>query len=159
MLAIIDTNWFDAHDDKGQRRLDSAHDYVRIELAAALHAIFPRVALGDSMDNVKSVHHMTIDPVTSGKSLDSAFHCLAFMSFDQLGQTLENVRVDAPIESSVENVHIGDAVSGIRLRLAAPYTTPWDFGDNKAYAYRIGGRVVRFDIDDRARSRRFFQIK
>jgi hypothetical protein len=81
------------------------------------------------------------------------------MSFDRLGQTLENVRVDAPIESSVENVHIGDAVSGIRLRLAAPYTTPWDFGDNKAYAYRIGGRVVRFDIDDRARSRRFFQIK
>ena len=37
----IGTNWFDAHDDKGQGRLDSAHDYVRIELAAALTRDIP----------------------------------------------------------------------------------------------------------------------
>jgi hypothetical protein len=41
VLAIIGTNWFDAHDDKGQRRLDSTHDYVRIELAAALTRDIP----------------------------------------------------------------------------------------------------------------------
>jgi hypothetical protein len=43
VLAIIGTNWFDAHDDKGQRRLDSAHDYVRIELAAALTRDIPLI--------------------------------------------------------------------------------------------------------------------
>jgi len=41
VLAIIGTNWFDVHDDKGQRRLDSTHDYVRIELAAALTRDIP----------------------------------------------------------------------------------------------------------------------
>ena len=41
LLAIIGTNWLDAHDDKCQRRLDSAHDYVRIELAAALTRDIP----------------------------------------------------------------------------------------------------------------------
>jgi hypothetical protein len=41
VLAIIGANWFDAHDDKGQRRLESAHDYVRIELAAALTRDIP----------------------------------------------------------------------------------------------------------------------
>ena len=41
VLAIIGTNWFNAHDDKGQRRLDSTHDYVRIELAAALTRDIP----------------------------------------------------------------------------------------------------------------------
>jgi hypothetical protein len=31
VLAIIGANWFDAHGNKGQRRLDGANDYVRIE--------------------------------------------------------------------------------------------------------------------------------
>jgi hypothetical protein len=35
VLAIIGGNWLDARDDKGQRRLDTAHDYVRVELAAS----------------------------------------------------------------------------------------------------------------------------
>jgi hypothetical protein len=41
VLAIIGANWFNAHDDKGQRRLESTHDYVRIELAAALTRDIP----------------------------------------------------------------------------------------------------------------------
>jgi hypothetical protein len=36
LLAIIGPNWLDARDEEGSRRLDSEHDFVRIEIAAAL---------------------------------------------------------------------------------------------------------------------------
>jgi hypothetical protein len=67
--------------------------------------------------------------------------------------------VDAPFEGSVEGVHIGDPVIGILSRFGEPYTTPWDFGDNKAYAYRIGGCTVRFDVNKSGKVETIFQIK
>jgi len=36
LLAIIGPSWLDARDKSGNRRLDSAHDFVRIEIATAL---------------------------------------------------------------------------------------------------------------------------
>jgi hypothetical protein len=36
LLAIIGPGWLDARDEDGHRRLDNPHDYVRIEIAAAL---------------------------------------------------------------------------------------------------------------------------
>jgi hypothetical protein len=36
LLAVIGPHWFDAKDKSGARRLDSAKDYVRVELASAL---------------------------------------------------------------------------------------------------------------------------
>ncbi len=41
LLAIIGPNWLRAADEKGQRRLDSARDYVRIEIASALKREIP----------------------------------------------------------------------------------------------------------------------
>jgi formylglycine-generating enzyme required for sulfatase activity len=41
LLAIIGPNWSKATDEKGQRRLDSARDYVRIEIASALQREIP----------------------------------------------------------------------------------------------------------------------
>src|ERR1700744_3357144 len=41
LLAIIGPNWSKAADEKGQRRLDSARDYVRIEIASALKREIP----------------------------------------------------------------------------------------------------------------------
>jgi hypothetical protein len=35
-LALIGREWLDARDREGRRRLDQAHDYVRLEIAAAL---------------------------------------------------------------------------------------------------------------------------
>jgi hypothetical protein len=35
-LAVIGPNWLDAKDDDGRRRFDSPHDFVTIEIAAAL---------------------------------------------------------------------------------------------------------------------------
>jgi TIR domain len=36
LLAVVGPNWLNASDDKGNRRLDNANDFVRIEIAAAL---------------------------------------------------------------------------------------------------------------------------
>jgi hypothetical protein len=41
LLAVIGPRWLDAKDPNGQRRLDSDHDYVRIELASALKRDIP----------------------------------------------------------------------------------------------------------------------
>ena len=41
VLTLIGPNWLDAHDDCGGRRLDAPNDYVRLEIAAALHRDIP----------------------------------------------------------------------------------------------------------------------
>ena len=286
VLAIIDANWFNAHDDKGQRRLDSSRDYVRIELAAALTRDIPvipvlldgamlppeeelpddfkslarrhalelrytrfnsdaegielalrsllpqmkrkwlwpaagggvavaciavffvwrmlpprivvppgpgvqpivvpqpvkpnaeppigdaqraleaaatsgdlRVALGDSIDRVKSVYHITSEPVHERQLASPAPSIVRnFFFFTESDKTLNNIRVDAPFDGSVDGYHIGDPVSSILSRLGEPYTTPWDFGDNRAYAYHVGGRTVRFDIDKAGKIATIFQF-
>ncbi|MGM9486158.1 toll/interleukin-1 receptor domain-containing protein [Ideonella sp. YS5] len=43
LLALIGPRWLEAADDKGQRRLDDAGDYVRLETAAALKRDIPVV--------------------------------------------------------------------------------------------------------------------
>lgn len=289
VLAIIGTNWFNAHDDKGQRRLESTHDYVRIELAAALtrdipvipvlvdgavlppeealpddlkslarrHALELRytrfnsdaegielalrhllphrkpmwfkpaaigggvvaaclaailvwrmlpaphpippgpgspsivvpppapapvppgpgggsarralestgagsvvlVSLGDSIEHVKTVYHITTEPFPSGKSLGLHLPLAGiYFFFDPKDKMLNNIRVDAPFEGSVEGVHIGDPLTGILSRLGEPYSTPWEFGENKAYAYHIGDHIVRFDIDKTGKVATIFQF-
>ncbi len=289
VLAIIGANWFNAHDDKGQRRLESTHDYVRIELATALtrdtpvipvlvdgavlppeealpddlkslarrHALELRytrfnsdaegiefalrhllpqkkpkwfmpaavaggvvvaclaailvwrmlptpnplppgpgsppivvpqpgpaptpptppsdaarraleltgagsvllVSLGDSMEHVKSVYHITTEPFASGKSLGLHLPLVGiYFFFDPKDKMLNDIRVDAPFEGSVEGVHIGDPLTGIISRLGESYATPWEFGENKAYAYHIGDHIVRFDIDKAGKVATIFQF-
>jgi len=41
LLAVIGPNWLDLRDKEGNRRLDNPHDYVRIEIAAALQRDIP----------------------------------------------------------------------------------------------------------------------
>jgi formylglycine-generating enzyme required for sulfatase activity len=45
LLAVIGPNWIDARDEAGRRRLDSEQDYVRIEIAAALHRGIPVIPI------------------------------------------------------------------------------------------------------------------
>jgi len=41
LLAVIGPNWLNARDEDGSRRLDNPHDFVRIEIGAALQRSIP----------------------------------------------------------------------------------------------------------------------
>lgn len=43
LLAVIGPDWLDARDATGQRRLDDPHDFVRVEISAALQRTIPVV--------------------------------------------------------------------------------------------------------------------
>jgi len=45
LLAIIGPNWLEAHDEDGNRRLDDEHDFVRIEIGAALQRNIPVIPI------------------------------------------------------------------------------------------------------------------
>ncbi len=45
LLAIIGPNWLDAADEDGNRRLHSEHDFVRVEIAAALKRNIPVIPI------------------------------------------------------------------------------------------------------------------
>jgi hypothetical protein len=45
LLAVIGPSWLDARDEVGNRRLDSANDFVRIEIAAALQRDIPVIPI------------------------------------------------------------------------------------------------------------------
>jgi formylglycine-generating enzyme required for sulfatase activity len=45
LLAVIGPNWIDARDDAGHRRIDSEHDFVRVEIAAALKRSIPVIPI------------------------------------------------------------------------------------------------------------------
>jgi hypothetical protein len=289
VLAVIGTNWFEARDDKGQRRFDSEHDYVRIELASALKRDIPvipvlidgatlppeealpddlkslarrhamelrytrfnadahalelalrdllprrryrwlwpalggiaaataagvaafvlwpgptppppppvintpkpvtqnvprapapaplvnqqqqqqqsrvgedlRVVLGDSIDRVKAAYDIKSEPFLSNgtPTFNLPLSGIWFFFSADDKTTLGNIRVDAPFGGRVEGVRIGDPVADILSRFGEPYTKPWDFAGNKAHVYRIGGRVVRFDIDPSNKVATIFQFK
>jgi hypothetical protein len=45
LLAVIGPNWLNAHDEDGKRRLDNPHDFVRIEIGAALQRSIPVIPI------------------------------------------------------------------------------------------------------------------
>jgi formylglycine-generating enzyme required for sulfatase activity len=45
LLAVIGPRWMDARDEHGNRRLDSANDFVRIEIASALQRDIPVIPI------------------------------------------------------------------------------------------------------------------
>jgi hypothetical protein len=45
LLAVIGPNWLNARDEDGSRRLDNPHDFVRIEIGAALQRSIPVIPI------------------------------------------------------------------------------------------------------------------
>src|SRR5262249_59653454 len=45
LLAVIGSNWLNARDEDGNRRLDNPHDFVRIEIGAALQRNIPVIPI------------------------------------------------------------------------------------------------------------------
>src|SRR5262249_26237354 len=45
LLAVIGPNWLNARDEDGNRRLDNPHDFVRVEIGAALQRNIPVIPI------------------------------------------------------------------------------------------------------------------
>src|SRR5215831_11461240 len=45
LLAVIGPNWLNARDEEGNRRLDNPHDFVRVEIGAALQRSIPVIPI------------------------------------------------------------------------------------------------------------------
>jgi TPR repeat protein len=45
LLAVIGPNWLNARDEEGNRRLDNPHDFVRVEIGAALQRNIPVIPI------------------------------------------------------------------------------------------------------------------
>jgi hypothetical protein len=101
------------------------------------------VALGDTMDAVKAAYP---SGSVTGDQLYLPLSGIRLI-FDKDNLTLRMIRVDAPFTGSVQGLRIGDSLDNVLRMMGQPYTVPWDFGGNKAYAYNVGDTVVRYDID------------
>jgi hypothetical protein len=111
------------------------------------------VAIGDSMDKVRSVYNIRGNSVPDCSAtsnpcvmlVDSANGLTFFFKDDS--KPLDEVRVDAPFSGSIEGVRIGDTLQDLLKTLGQPTAPPWGFGDNKAYLFRIHGYGFRCDVD------------
>jgi formylglycine-generating enzyme required for sulfatase activity len=61
LLAIIGSDWLDARDENGGRRLDNANDFVRIEIAAALKRDIPVIPILVDGTPVPKAHQLPED--------------------------------------------------------------------------------------------------
>jgi hypothetical protein len=61
LLAIIGPAWLGARDESGQRRLDDANDFVRLETAAALHRDIPVIPVLVRAAKLPKAEHLPPD--------------------------------------------------------------------------------------------------
>ncbi len=61
LLAMIGPDWLEARDEEGNRRLDSAQDFVRIEIAAALRRNIPVIPILLDGTRVPKAEHLPDD--------------------------------------------------------------------------------------------------
>ena len=77
LLALIGRDWIDSKDTQGNRRLENANDFVRIELASALRRDIPvipvlvrgaRMPLADQLpDDLKELHYRNAVELTHAR--------------------------------------------------------------------------------------------
>src|SRR6516164_3292261 len=63
LIAVIGNNWLTSKNDRGDRRLDNAEDFVRMEIAAALKreiSVIPVLVDGASMPNATDLPRLKI---------------------------------------------------------------------------------------------------
>lgn len=105
-----------------------------------------KAELGDPIERVRTAYNIKNEPTTSGRALLHRVPLEGLFFFFDTDSTLYQVRMDAPFAGSLQGIRIGDQVDKVLEQLGQPYTAPWDFGANKAYAFQLGQIVLRYDI-------------
>ena len=105
-----------------------------------------KAELGDPIERVRTAYNIKNEPFTSGRALMHRVPLEGLFFFFDKDSTLYQVRMDAPFGGSLQGIRIGDPVDKVLEQLGQPYTAPWDFGDNKAYAFQLSQMVLRYDI-------------
>jgi uncharacterized caspase-like protein len=105
-----------------------------------------KAELGDPIERVRTAYNIKNEPFTSGRALMHRVPLEGLFFFFDKDRTLYQVRMDAPFGGSLQGIRIDDPVERVLEQLGQPYTVPWDFGDNRAYVFRLGQIVLRYDI-------------
>jgi hypothetical protein len=128
LLAIIGSSWLDARDEHGHRRLETEHDFVRIEIAAALKrriAVIPILLDGARMPTAEQLPS-EIKSLAHRNALDvrhASFHA----DVDRLIRGLRSLSVRATpyptTEGSIKGEHRMASI-GQRLIYGQPEDDP-----------------------------------
>ena len=105
-----------------------------------------KAELGDPIERVRTAYNIKNEPFTSGRALMHRVPLEGLFFFFDKDGTLYQVRMDAPFGGSLQGIRIGDPIDKVLEQLGQPYTAPWAFGDNKAYAFQLSQMVLRYDI-------------
>jgi hypothetical protein len=105
-----------------------------------------KAQLGDPIERVRAAYNIKNEPFTSGRGLMHRVPLEGLFFFFDKDNTLYQARMDAPFGGSLQGIRIGDPIDKVLEQLGQPYTAPWAFGDNKAYAFQLSQIVLRYDI-------------
>lgn len=126
--------------------------FARERLANADAVPGLRVALGDTMDKVRSAYAVRGQP-TNGclqskpclmLSAPSEGLRFFFKSDDKL---LYEIRADQPFAGRIVGVRLGDSVDEVIAKLGAPLRPPWGYAGHKAYLFDADPHRLRCDVD------------
>lgn len=141
LLAVIGPHWLDVRNDKGDRRLDAADDFVAVEISAALARDIPVIPIlvdgarmpkaGDLPERLKPLVRWNAIEVRSD-------------SFGRDAETLiEKIRVSRPTKKLLR---MAAAISGLFvLSLGACFYYGWLSPHASAAPYAPAGNFACFD--------------
>jgi hypothetical protein len=109
LLAVIGPNWLDARDEQGNRRLNDANDFVRIEIAAALQRDIPVIPILLDGATIPQADQLPEDlkELASRNGMDirhASFH-------DDMNRLIRGLKGQVDQASAAKSVHLagGDA--------------------------------------------------
>jgi len=113
LLAVIGPNWLNAADEAGNRRLDDPHDWVRIEIGAALQRNIPVVPILLEGTKVPKPEQLPEDlkelPLRSGLNVHHAsFH----NDMNKLIEGIKRTLIETKVEKRREKL---EKVSAVRI--------------------------------------------
>ena len=112
------------------------------------------VALGDSFDRVRTAYPAAAD--SGSGDLNMPLDGIRFF-FTKEDRVLREIMAEAPFMGSISGVRIGDLASDVVARQGQPYGVASVF-EGSGYLYRMGGNIVRYDVDKSNRVVAILQI-